>query len=73
MGGLRDMLAQEGMDLSRADVAVSQQDASGAQDRANDRNGAQTRGGLASNDDLDDDLVPRNLSYVSASGVDYYA
>jgi len=73
MGRLRDMLAQQGMDLSRADVDVSQQDASGAQDRANDRNGAQTRGGLASNDDLDDDLVPRNLSYVSASGVDYYA
>ena len=73
MGRLREMLAQQGMDLSRADVDVSQQDTSGAQDRANDRNTAQSRESFASNDELDDELVPRNLSYVSATGVDYYA
>jgi flagellar hook-length control protein FliK len=73
MGRLREMLAQQGMDLSRADVDVSQQDTSGAQDRANNRNGGSPQGGVAGSDDIDEELIPRNLSYVSASGVDYYA
>ncbi|MGO2353152.1 MAG: flagellar hook-length control protein FliK [Marinomonas foliarum] len=73
MGRLRDMLAQQGMDLSRADVDVSQQDTSGAQDRANDGGNGSSQGLLASNDELEDELDPSNLSYVSASGVDYYA
>ncbi|NVK72489.1 MAG: flagellar hook-length control protein FliK [Oceanospirillaceae bacterium] len=73
MGRLRDMLAQQGMDLSRADVDVSQQDTSGAQDRANHRNNDASGNGIAVNDDIDDELIPKNLSYVSATGVDYYA
>ncbi|QUX92811.1 hypothetical protein CYL31_15985 [Marinomonas sp. A3A] len=73
MGRLREMLAQQGMDLSRADVDVSQQDTSGAQDRANNRNGSSLQGSIAGSDDVDEELIPRNLSYVSASGVDYYA
>lgn len=73
MGRLREMLAQQGMDLSRADVDVSQQDTSGAQDRANNRNGGSSQGGIAGNDDIDEEPIQGNLSYVSASGVDYYA
>ena len=73
MGRLRDMLAQQGMDLSRADVDVSQQDTSGAQDRSNERANGSSQGLLASNDELEEELDSNNLSYVSASGVDYYA
>lgn len=73
MGRLREMLAQQGMDLSRADVDVSQQDTSGAQDRANNRNNGSPQGSIVDNDDVDEELISRNLSYVSASGVDYYA
>ncbi|WP_137169278.1 flagellar hook-length control protein FliK [Marinomonas sp. FW-1] len=73
MGRLRDMLAQQGMDLSRADVDVSQQDTSGAQDRAGERGNGSSQGLLASNDELEEELDSSNLSYVSASGVDYYA
>ncbi|RBP81780.1 flagellar hook-length control protein FliK [Marinomonas rhizomae] len=73
MGRLREMLAQQGMDLSRADVDVSQQDTSGAQYRENNPNGGSPQGSLTGNDDLDEELIPGNLSYVSASGVDYYA
>lgn len=73
MGRLRDMLAQQGMDLSRADVDVSQQDTSGAQDGANERASGSSQGMLASNDELEEELDSSNLSYVSASGVDYYA
>lgn len=71
MGRLREMLAQQGMDLSRADVDVSQQDTSGAQDRSNGRSGAAPQGAVVKSDE--DDLIPSNLSYVSSSGVDYYA
>ncbi|WP_421855225.1 flagellar hook-length control protein FliK [Marinomonas sp.] len=73
MGRLREMLAQQGMDLSRADVDVSQQDTSGAQDRANNRNNGVPQGAVVDSDDVEDDLISSNLSYVSASGVDYYA
>lgn len=73
MGRLREMLAQQGMDLSRADVDVSQQDTSGAQDRANNSNNGSPQGSIVGNDDVDEELIARNLSYVSASGVDYYA
>ncbi|MBU2020778.1 MAG: flagellar hook-length control protein FliK [Gammaproteobacteria bacterium] len=73
MGRLREMLAQQGMDLSRADVDVSQQDTSGAQDRANNRNGGVPKDAIVDNDDVEDELISSNLSYVSASGVDYYA
>ena len=73
MGRLRDMLAQQGMDLSRADVDVSQQDTSGAQDRSNESANGSSQGLLASNDELEEELDSNNLSYVSASGVDYYA
>jgi flagellar hook-length control protein FliK len=73
MGRLREMLAQQGMDLSRADVDVSQQDTSGAQDRANNRNNGSPQGSVASNDEVDEELIAKNLSYVSASGIDYYA
>jgi len=72
MGRLREMLAQQGMDLSRADVDVSQQDTSGAQDRGNYRNNATNQGKVAGND-VDDELISNKMSYVSASGVDYYA
>ncbi|ETI58251.1 flagellar hook-length control protein FliK [Marinomonas profundimaris] len=72
MGRLRDMLAQQGMDLSRADVDVSQRDASGAQDRENYQ-GNPSGQGIADADDIDEELISNNLSYVSASGVDYYA
>ena len=71
MGRLREMLAQQGMDLSRADVDVSQQDTSGAQDRSNSRSGAAPQDAVVESDE--DDLIPSNLSYVSSSGVDYYA
>lgn len=71
MGRLREMLAQQGMDLSRADVDVSQQDTSGAQDRSNGRSGAAPQDAVVKSDE--DDLIPSNLSYVSSSGVDYYA
>lgn len=70
MGRLREMLAQQGMDLSRADVDVSQQDTSNAQDRGNDRNNSTNQNDIV---DSDDELIANNLSYVSASGVDYYA
>ncbi|NLQ16541.1 flagellar hook-length control protein FliK [Marinomonas sp. M1K-6] len=73
MGRLREMLAQQGMDLSRAEVDVSQQDASGAQERGNYRNNAANQEGVAANDELDDELIDSNMSYVSATGVDYYA
>lgn len=72
MGRLREMLAQQGMDLSRADVDVSQRDTSGAQDRENYQ-GNPSGQGIADTDDIDEELISNNLSYVSASGVDYYA
>ncbi|ETX10898.1 hypothetical protein MUS1_13040 [Marinomonas ushuaiensis DSM 15871] len=70
MNRLRDMLAQQGMDLSKADVDVSQQDASGTQ-REMERD-TQNRNDIAS-EEVGGELVSSNLSYVSASGVDYYA
>lgn len=72
MSRLRDMLAQQGMDLSHANVDVSQQDTSGAQEDTEQGNGS-NRNGLASQDDIDEDLISSNVSYVSATGVDYYA
>ncbi|MCW4629375.1 flagellar hook-length control protein FliK [Marinomonas rhodophyticola] len=73
MARLREMLAQQGMDLSRADVDVSQQDTSGAQERGGYRNSGVNQGGLVANEDLDNELVANHVSYVSASGIDYYA
>jgi flagellar hook-length control protein FliK len=73
MARLREMLAQQGMDLSRADVDVSQQDTSGAQERGTYRNSGANQGEVAINDDLDNEFIANNVSYVSASGVDYYA
>jgi len=70
MSRLRDMLAQQGMDLSKADVDVSQQDASGTQ-RQMERD-SQNRNNIVS-DEAGEELISSNLSYVSASGVDYYA
>jgi flagellar hook-length control protein FliK len=70
MGRLREMLAQQGMDLSRADVDVSQQDTSNAQDRDNYQNNTANQNNIV---DSDDELIANNVSYVSASGVDYYA
>lgn len=73
MGRLRDMLAQQGMDLSRADVDVSQRDTSGAQDNEQYR-GDNERSAFIKGGDLgDDESIPTNVSYVSATGVDYYA
>lgn len=70
MGRLREMLAQQGMDLSRADVDVSQQDASGAEQRESSRGGRP----VVLNDEGDDtELFSNKTSYVSSSGVDYYA
>jgi flagellar hook-length control protein FliK len=72
MNRLRDMLAQQGMDLSRADVDVSQQDTSGMQ-RDTDQKGRSNQMNVASQDEGDEDLISGNMSYVSATGVDYYA
>lgn len=71
MSRLRDMLAQQGMDLSKADVDVSQQDASGTQ-RQTEHEARQNRNDFSS-DEEEDELILNNSSYVSASGVDYYA
>ena len=73
MARLREMLAQQGMDLSRADVDVSQQDTSGAQERGGYRNSGVNQEGLVANEDLDNELVANHVSYVPASGIDYYA
>ncbi|KZN12926.1 flagellar hook-length control protein FliK [Marinomonas sp. TW1] len=71
MGRLRDMLAQQGMDLSRAEVDVSQQDASGTQKDAGQTRVANNSDGKG--DEEADDVMPGVMSYVSATGVDYYA
>ncbi len=73
MGRLREMLAQQGMDLSRADVDVSQRDASGAQEQLSQENNSGRGSSFDSQDELDDELITNNMSYVSATGVDYYA
>lgn len=70
MNRLRDMLAQQGMDLSKADVDVSQQDASQMQREQGD---VGSNGQSIFNEEAEDELIPGNTSYVSASGVDYYA
>ncbi|MGB3386044.1 MAG: flagellar hook-length control protein FliK [Marinomonas sp.] len=74
MGRLRDMLAQQGMDLDSVDVGVSQQETSGGQYQ-DAREGGSTANAsrFLTGDDGDDDLSVRNISYVSPSGVDYYA
>ncbi|MGR0277865.1 flagellar hook-length control protein FliK [Marinomonas dokdonensis] len=74
MHRLREMLAQQGMELNQVNVDVSQHDASSgqfadAQDQQNNP-GAGRSGGL---DDADMALATENVSYVSATGVDYYA
>ena len=74
MGRLREMLAQQGMDLGNVDVGVSQQDVSGGQyqDSGEDTGGS-NRGGFLAGDEADDELPTQNISYISPSGVDYYA
>lgn len=74
MHRLREMLAQQGMELNQVNVDVSQQDASSgqfadAQDQQNNSGTSST--GLL--DDADMALAAENVSYVSATGVDYYA
>ncbi|MEO9655722.1 flagellar hook-length control protein FliK [Marinomonas sp.] len=74
MHRLREMLAQQGMELNQVNVDVSQHDPSGsqfadAQDQQNNSS-AGSSGGL---DDADMALTAENVSYVSATGVDYYA
>lgn len=74
MGRLRDMLAQQGMDLGSVNVDVSQQDTSGAQYQ----NGYQDdpvmgQGRLANQEDVEEDLASGNISYVTPAGIDYYA
>ncbi|MEL0624542.1 flagellar hook-length control protein FliK [Marinomonas arenicola] len=74
MGRLRDMLAQQGMDLDSVDVGVSQQETSGGQYQdAREGGSTANTSRFLTGDDGDDDLSVRNISYVSPSGVDYYA
>ncbi|WP_133011757.1 flagellar hook-length control protein FliK [Marinomonas flavescens] len=74
MGRLRDMLAQQGMDLNSVDVGVSQQDTTGSQYQGAEQgqSNANPRGVVAQ-DTNEDALNSQNVSYVSPSGVDYYA
>ncbi|MGO3345003.1 MAG: flagellar hook-length control protein FliK [Marinomonas sp.] len=74
MGRLRDMLAQQGMDLGNVDVGVSQQDTPGGQFQG--RNQGEVNGEYNGNlvKDSDDDIsASQNISYLSPSGIDYYA
>ncbi|BFM49313.1 flagellar hook-length control protein FliK [Marinomonas sp. THO17] len=72
MGRLRDMLAQQGMDLSRAEVDVSQQDASGAQ--KDPRQATLVASNDAALDEQgEEEMSTAMMSYVSPTGVDYYA
>ncbi|MCB5161969.1 flagellar hook-length control protein FliK [Marinomonas algarum] len=73
MARLRDMLAQQGMDLSRADVDVSQQDSANAQYQGEGGSQGRKGDGAIGNEEEVDDLLLTNNTYVSASGVDYYA
>ncbi|MBJ7536798.1 flagellar hook-length control protein FliK [Marinomonas transparens] len=73
MSRLRDMLAQQGMDLSHVDVDVSQQDASGTQYRESAEDNAGARMKMLAQEEGEDDLPLSNVSYTSAAGIDYYA
>ncbi|REG82936.1 flagellar hook-length control protein FliK [Marinomonas pollencensis] len=74
IGRLRDMLAQQGMDLGNVDVGVSQQDASGGQYQdSGEAAGRSHLGGFLADEEVDDELPAQNISYISPSGVDYYA
>lgn len=78
MHRLRDMLSQQGMNLDQVNVDVSGQDASGARySQSNGETGSRSMTNLAASmedvDDIGDSIVPGNVSYVSPSGVYYYA
>ncbi|MFT2110257.1 flagellar hook-length control protein FliK [Marinomonas sp. 2405UD68-3] len=65
---LREQLAQQGVDLEKVDVNVSQQN-QGQESSSNEGRG----GGKEVLDNDDDSFLEENTSYVNASGVDYYA
>lgn len=74
MHRLREMLAQQGMELNQVNVDVSQQDASNSQYAQRDRQEAGVgRGEVPSTDDTDMAMLAENVGYVTATGVDYYA
>ncbi|GAB3480932.1 flagellar hook-length control protein FliK [Marinomonas epiphytica] len=73
MHRLREMLAQQGMDLNQVDVDVAERDTSNTQFAEKDQQQGQYAGQVASiEEELEADLI-ENTSYVSANGVDYYA
>ena len=69
---LREMMAQQGVELAEVDVNVSQQGKGSNQSEA----GADSQGAFAGNqnetDDVDADLMPKE-AFVSKSKVDFYA
>lgn len=74
MGRLRDMLAQQGMDLGNVNVDVSQQDMSGTQYQTADGDQPQLNlGSIAGQDNDEEEPVLGNMSYVTPAGIDYYA
>ena len=74
MHRLREMLAQQGMELNQVNVDVSQQDASNSQYAQRDRQEAGVgRGEVPSTEDADMAMLAENVGYVTATGVDYYA
>lgn len=74
MGRLREMLAQQGMDLSSVDVGVSQQNTSGNQYQGTEQGGnSDSNLGSFLTKGEEESAVPQNISYVSPSGIDYYA
>jgi len=74
MGRLRDMLAQQGMDLGNVNVDVSQQDMSGTQYQTADGDQPQLNlGSIAGQDNGEEEPVLGNMSYVTPAGIDYYA
>lgn len=66
MQRLRELLAQQGVDLNKVDVNVSQ-----GQHQDSEHHNSQGKGNVIASDD--DDVEEVKTSYVNASGVDYYA
>ncbi|SBS26436.1 Flagellar hook-length control protein [Marinomonas spartinae] len=74
MGRLRDMLAQQGMDLGSVNVDVSQQDMSGTQYQTAESYQPQLNlGSLKGQENGEEEPVSGNISYVTPAGIDYYA
>ena len=71
MHRLREMLSQQGLDLTNVDVNVSHQQTGAENGEGNAHNGS------ANNSEGDEDLLGEvenaRVSYVNASGVDFYA